>query len=64
VPFHKMWTKVIENDRATKLIRLLLRRLLVLIYLGLGGALLSATLVRLAPGYGVEERELDPRWSA
>jgi peptide/nickel transport system permease protein len=26
--------------------------------------LLSATLVRFAPGYGVEERELDPRWSA
>jgi peptide/nickel transport system permease protein len=32
--------------------------------LGLGAALFSATLVRLAPGYGVEERELDPRWSA
>jgi peptide/nickel transport system permease protein len=26
--------------------------------------LISATLVRFAPGYGVEERELDPRWSA
>jgi hypothetical protein len=25
---------------------------------------MSATLVRFAPGYGVEERELDPRWSA
>jgi len=35
-----------------------------LICLGLGGALISATLVRFAPGYGVEERELDPRWSA
>jgi peptide/nickel transport system permease protein len=55
---------VIENDRATKLVRLLLRRLLVLICLGLGGALLSATLVRFAPGFGVEERELDPRWSS
>ncbi len=55
---------MIENDRATKLIRLLLRRLLVLMCLGLGGALLSATLVRFAPGFGVEERELDPRWSA
>ncbi len=55
---------MIENDRATELIRILLRRLLVLICLGLGGALISATLVRFAPGYGVEERELDPRWSA
>jgi len=55
---------VIENNRAAKLFRLLLWRLLSLICLGLGGALFSATLVRLAPGYGVEERELDPRWSA
>jgi peptide/nickel transport system permease protein len=55
---------VIEINRATKLIRLLLRRFLVLICLGLGGALLSATLVRFAPGFGVEERELDPRWNA
>jgi peptide/nickel transport system permease protein len=46
------------------LIRLLLRRFLVLICLGLGGALLGATLVRFAPGFGVEERELDPRWNA
>jgi peptide/nickel transport system permease protein len=38
--------------------------LMALICLGLGGALFSATLVRFAPGYGVEERELDPRWSA
>ncbi len=55
---------MIENNRAAKLFRLLLWRLLSLICLGLGGALFSATLVRLAPGYGVEERELDPRWSA
>jgi len=55
---------VIENLRAAKLFRLLLWRLLSLICLGLGGALFSATLVRFAPGYGVEERELDPRWSA
>lgn len=55
---------MIENDRAAKLIRTLVRRLLALICLGLGGALLSATLVRFAPGFGVEERELDPRWSA
>jgi len=32
--------------------------------LGLVGALISATLVRFAPGYGVQERELDPRWRA
>ncbi len=55
---------MIENLRAAKLFRLLLWRLLSLICLGLGGALFSATLVRFAPGYGVEERELDPRWSA
>jgi peptide/nickel transport system permease protein len=55
---------VIENLRAAKLFRLLLGRLMSLICLGLGGALISATLVRFAPGYGVEERELDPRWSA
>ena len=55
---------MIDNNRATKLFRSLLRRLLILICLGLGGALLSATLVRFAPGFGVEERELDPRWSA
>ena len=55
---------MIENNRAAKLFRLLLWRLLSLICLGLGGALFSATLVRFAPGYGVEERELDPRWSA
>jgi len=55
---------VIENNRAAKLFRLLLWRLVSLICLGLGGALISATLVRFAPGYGVEERELDPRWSA
>ncbi len=42
----------------------MLRRLLLIASLGLGAALFSATLVRLAPGYGVEERELDPRWSA
>ncbi len=56
--------KVIENKTATKLFRFLLQRLLLLVCLGLGGALISATLVRFAPGYGVEERELDPRWSA
>ena len=55
---------MIKNPRAAKLFRLLLWRLLSLICLGLGGALFSATLVRFAPGYGVEERELDPRWSA
>ncbi|HLZ93139.1 MAG TPA: ABC transporter permease [Candidatus Acidoferrum sp.] len=44
--------------------RILLRHLLMLVSLGLAGAFVSATLVRFAPGYGVEERELDPRWSA
>jgi peptide/nickel transport system permease protein len=55
---------VIESKKSTRLFRLGLRRLLFLGCLGLGGALISATLVRLAPGYGVEERELDPRWRA
>jgi peptide/nickel transport system permease protein len=55
---------VIKDGKAAKLLRNVLRRLLFLLCLGIGGALLSATLVRFAPGYGVEERELDPRWSA
>ncbi len=55
---------MIKDAKAAKLLRNVLRRLLFLLCLGIGGALLSATLVRFAPGYGVEERELDPRWSA
>jgi peptide/nickel transport system permease protein len=55
---------VIDTKKSTKLLRLGLRRLLLLGCLGLGGALVSATLMRFAPGYGVEERELDPRWRA
>jgi peptide/nickel transport system permease protein len=39
-------------------------RLLGLVALSLAGGLVSATLVRFAPGYGVDERELDPRLSA
>lgn len=46
------------------LFRLGLQRLLLLVGLGLCGAFVSATLVRFAPGFGVEERELDPRWNA
>ncbi len=38
-------------------------RAVSLVLLCLFGSLLSATLVRLAPGYGVDERELDPRLS-
>ena len=40
-----------------------LRRLLALILLTLAGGFLSATLVRYSPGFGVDERELDPRLS-
>jgi len=36
-------------------------RLLLLAALALLGGLISATLVRFAPGYGIDERELDPR---
>ena len=39
------------------------KRLLPLAGLSLIGGLLGATLVRFAPGYGVDERELDPRLS-
>jgi len=38
-------------------------RLLGLIFVALLGGLLSATLVRVAPGYGVDERELNPQLS-
>jgi peptide/nickel transport system permease protein len=55
---------VIETKKSTSLFRLGLRRLLFLVCLGLLGTLVSASLVRFAPGYGVEERELDPRWNA
>jgi peptide/nickel transport system permease protein len=54
---------VIKQEKITILFRQALRRFLFLICLGIGGALFSATLVRFAPGYGVQERELDPRWS-
>jgi peptide/nickel transport system permease protein len=53
-----------ETNTFTKLFRLGLRRLLVLVCLGLVGALVSATLVRFAPGNSASERELDPRWRA
>jgi peptide/nickel transport system permease protein len=55
---------VIEPKTSSNLFRLGLRRLLFLVCLGLVGALVSATLVRFAPGNGVSERELDPRWRA
>src|SRR5258708_20096588 len=55
---------MIESKKAAKLFRHALRRLLFLLCLGIGGAVLSATLVRFGPGYRVQERELDPRWSA
>jgi peptide/nickel transport system permease protein len=55
---------VSETKQSTNLFRLALQRLFFLACLGLIGALISATLVRFAPGYGVQERELDPRWRA
>jgi peptide/nickel transport system permease protein len=39
------------------------KRILALAFIGLLGALLSATLVRFAPGYEVDERELNPQLS-
>ncbi len=41
--------------------RSLLRHVLALLLIALLGGLLGATLVRLAPGFGVDERELDTR---
>src|SRR5580698_3366544 len=40
------------------------QKLLLLGALAITGALLSATIVRFAPGYGVDEHELDSRLSA
>ncbi len=57
-------SKVTKYEKAVRLLRYVSRRLLALVCLGISGALLSASLVRFAPGYGVQERELDPRWSA
>src|ERR1700730_10834537 len=41
----------------------LLRRLLALMLLTLAGGFLAAMLIRYSPGFGVDERELDPRLS-
>ena len=51
-------------EKVAILLRHTLHRLLLFLCLGICGALFSATLVRFAPGFGVHERELDPRWSA
>jgi peptide/nickel transport system permease protein len=64
VPAIFLGRKVIVTKNSANLLRLGLQRLLLLAGLGLVGALASATLVRFAPGYGVAERELDPRWRA
>src|SRR6266849_4447852 len=37
------------------------QRVVMIVALSLLGGLVSATLVRFAPGYGIDERELDPR---
>jgi peptide/nickel transport system permease protein len=55
---------VTKREKAAILLRHILRRLMLFLCLGICGALFSATLVRFAPGFGVHERELDPRWSA
>src|SRR5437762_10992897 len=41
--------------------RVLIRRICTLLVTALLGGILGATLVRFAPGFGVEERELDTR---
>lgn len=50
-------------SQTTKWFATLLRRLLALMLLTLVGGLLAATLVRYSPGFGTDERELDPRLS-
>ena len=50
-------------SQTTKWFATLLRRLLALMLLTLVGGFLAATLVRYSPGYGTDERELDPRLS-
>ena len=57
-------TKAIKHGKTANVLRQVSRRLLILFCLAICGAFLSATLVRFAPGYGVQERDLDPRWSA
>jgi len=52
------------NAAMTHWISKLAQKVLLLTALAIVGALLSATMVRFAPGYGVDERELDPRLSA
>jgi peptide/nickel transport system permease protein len=47
----------------TQWILKLAQKLLLLTSLAIVGALLCATMVRFAPGYGVDERDLDPRLS-
>jgi len=42
----------------------LLHRVLALLLIVLAGGILSATLVRISPGFGVDERELDTRLSS
>jgi peptide/nickel transport system permease protein len=53
-----------NNGKIPKVITLLLRRLVTLLCVCLAGGLMGASLVRFSPGYGVNERELDPRWNA
>ncbi|HET8922775.1 MAG TPA: ABC transporter permease [Candidatus Acidoferrum sp.] len=54
---------MIEINKASRAMRLVLWRVLVVLCLAVVGGLLSATLVRFSPGYGVDESELDPRLS-
>lgn len=46
-----------------KILPVVFRKLTSLLVLSLLGALLSATLLRFSPGYGVDEREIDSRLS-
>src|SRR5438477_12065282 len=47
-----------------RLLRKILTKLAVVVAVVLLGGLIAATLVRYSPGFGVDERELDPRLSA
>ncbi len=51
-------------DRAPRLLRSICLRLVTIAAVVLVAGLACATMVRFAPGFGVDERELDPRLSA
>jgi peptide/nickel transport system permease protein len=58
-----LWKGFAHITAMTRWILKLAQRLCLLTALAVVGALICATMVRFAPGFGVDERELDPRLS-